>query len=327
MLNRETKISGWPQLPPLKEWDDTCATVHMWTQIIGKIHLAQGPWINHSWGAALYLTTRGLTTSLLPYGTSTFAIELDFVEHKLRITTDDGLMRSFDLEPMPVAVFYRRLMDELKTLGLTIDIYPKPVEVAQAIPFDQDREHSSYDRDVMNRYWRALLQAHRVFNEFRARFTGKVSPVHFFWGSFDLAVTRFSGRTAPKHPGGAPNCANWVMIEAYSHEVSSAGFWPGTSIGEACFYSYAYPEPQGFRSYSIAPKAAYYLPALGEYLLPYEAVRCAVDPDRALLEFLQSTYEAAAELAHWDRKRLEQRGSMPPATRAARRQELNRAKQ
>ena len=316
---------GWPQLPPLRAWEDTCATVHMWAQIVGKIRLAQGPWMNHSWGSALYVTTRGLTTSPLPYETRSFAIDFDFVAHALRITTDDGAERAFGLEPMPVAVFYRRLTEELKALDIEVAILARPVEVMEAIPFDQDRQHASYDAEAMNRYWRALLQVYRVLSEFRARFIGKVSPVHFFWGAFDLAVTRFSGRTAPRHPGGAPNCADWVMVEAYSHEVSSAGFWPGTGVGEASFYAYAYPEPDGFRSYKVKPKAAYYLQELGEYLLPYEAVRTAADPDATLLDFLQTTYEAAAELAHWDRAALEHRGGIPPAMREARRRELSRA--
>lgn len=318
--------TAWPRLPPLREWEHTCATMHMWTQIVGKIRLSQAPWINHSWGAALHVTTRGLTSSPLPYGTRSFAIDLDFVTHALRIITDDGAERSFGLEPMPVAVFYRRLMEALKTLDIEIAIYPRPVEVAESIPFDQDRQHASYDGEAMKCYWQALLQAYRVLGEFRARFIGKVSPVHFFWGAFDLAVTRFSGRTAPRHPGGAPNCADWVMVEAYSHEVSSAGFWPGMGVGEASFYAYAYPEPEGFRSYEIAPGAASYLPALGEYLLPYEAVRAAADPDGMLLDFLQTTYEAAAELAHWDRAALERHGDIPPVARSARRREPGRAK-
>ena len=303
---------AWPRLPPLPDWQDTCTTVHMWTQIAGKIRLVSGPWINHSWGSTLYLTTRGLTTSPLPHGTRTFAIDFDFVGHALRITTGEGAERSFALRPMSVAAFYRRVMEELRALDIRVAIYPKPVEVVEAIPFGEDEQHASYDAAAIHRYWRALLQVNRVFNEFRARFVGKVSPAHFFWGAFDLAVTRFSGRTAPRHPGGAPNCADWVMVEAYSHEVSSAGFWPGTGIGEAAFYAYAYPEPEGFRGYPVKPQAAYFLNELGEYILPYEAVRTAGDPDRTLLDFLQTTYEAAAELARWDRAALERREGVPP---------------
>lgn len=315
---------AWLPLAPLGEWQDTCDTVHMWTQIAGKLRLAQSPWINHSWGATLYLTAHGLTTSPIPYGTRTFAVEFDFVTHALRITADDGADRSFALRLMSVAEFYRRLTDALRDMGIRIAIYARPVEVVEAIPFAEDERHASYDAAAINRYWRVLLQVGRVLNEFRARFVGKVSPVHFFWGAFDLAVTRFSGRTAPMHPGGAPNCADWVMVEAYSHEVSSAGFWPGTGLGEAAFYAYAYPEPPGFRSWRVEPEAAYFMAGLGEFILPYEAVRTAPDPDRALLAFLQGSYEAAAELAHWDRAALE-RECVPAAMAALQRRVVSRA--
>jgi hypothetical protein len=298
--------AAWPELPPLDDWQDTFETVHMWTQIVGKIRLEHAPWINHSWGSALYVTTRGLTTSPIPYEKHTFAIDLDFVGNTLRISTSTGEERSFQLAPMSVATFYRRIMDALGELGIDVEIYPKPVEVPDPIqPFPEDEAHASYDADAVHRFWRALVQADRVFTAFRARFTGKVSPVHFFWGAFDLAVTRFSGRDAPRHPGGVPNCADWVMEEAYSKELSSAGFWPGTGLGEAAFYSYAYPEPDGYREREIAPEAAYYLDDMGEFVLPYEAVRTAEDSDAALLEFLQTTYEAAADLADWDRDALE----------------------
>jgi hypothetical protein len=292
-------------LRPLAEWQDTCETVHMWSQIVGKIRLGLAPWINHSWGSALYVTTRGLTTSPIPHAKCSFAIDFDFVDHRLCISTSGGGGRSFELKPMTVAAFYRETMDALRELGIDVAIFSRPVEVVEAIRFEDDDRHASYDADAMHRFWLALVQVERVFTQFRARFIGKVSPVHFFWGAFDLAVTRFSGRPAPKHPGGAPNCADWVMQEAYSHEVSSAGFWPGTGLGEAAFYAYAYPEPNGFRSHPVEPAAAYFHEALGEFILPYEAVRTANDPTQALLAFLQSTYAAAADRAHWDRAALE----------------------
>ena len=252
------------------------------------------------------MTTRGLTTSPIPYGPRTFALDFDVVDHTLRIHTSAGEERSFPLEPMSVADFYEKTMHTLGDLGIEVEIYPKPVEVPDPIqPFPEDETHASYDADAVHRFWRALVQADRGFTTFRARFTGKVSPVHFFWGAFDLAVTRFSGRDAPKHPGGVPNCADWVMEEAYSKELSSAGFWPGTGLGETAFYSYAYPEPDGHREREIAPEAAYYLDDMGEFVLPYEAVRTAEDPDATLLAFLQSTYEAAADLADWNRDALE----------------------
>ena len=303
---------AWPQLLPLADWQDTLETVHLWTQIVGKIRLEQGPWINHSWGTALYVTTRGLTTSPIPYGKSTFAIDFDFIEHALRITTSTGENRAFALEPMSVAAFYGKTMEALKDLGMEVDIYRKPVEIPDPIqPFPEDETHASYDADAVHRFWRALVQVDRVFTAFRSRFIGKVSPVHFFWGAFDLAVTRFSGDDAPKHPGGAPNCADWVMEEAYSKELSSAGFWPGMGLGEAAFYSYAYPEPDGYRDRAVQPEAADFLDDLGEFVLPYEAVRTADDPDAALLSFLQTTYAAAADLADWDRDALE--GEATPA--------------
>jgi len=303
---------AWPKLPPLADWQDTLETVHLWTQIVGKIRLEQGPWINHSWGAALYVTTRGLTTSPIPYGKSTFAIDFDFTEHALRITTSTGENRAFALEPMSVAAFYGKTMEALKDLGMEVDIYRKPVEIPDPIqPFPEDETHASYDADAVHRFWRALVQVDRVFTAFRSRFIGKVSPVHFFWGAFDLAVTRFSGDDAPKHPGGAPNCADWVMEEAYSKELSSAGFWPGTGLGEAAFYSYAYPEPDGYRDRAVQPEAGDFLDDMGEFVLPYEAVRTADDPDAALLSFLQTTYAAAADLADWDRDALE--GEATPA--------------
>lgn len=297
----------WPALP-LDQWQETYATLHLWSQIVGKIRMSQMPWINHSWHVPLYVTVRGLTTSLIPHGNRAFEIAFDFDDHRLQIDTSDGDRRSFGLTPMPVADFYHKVMRSLAELGIETPIYAKPVELPDPIePFFENKTQAAYDAEAVYRFWRALLQIQRVFTEFRSRFIGKVSPVHFFWGAFDLAVTRFSGRTAPKHPGGAPNCADWVMEEAYSHEVSSAGFWPGAGLGEAAFYAYAYPEPDRFRRFPVRPDAAYFNEDLGEYILPYEAVRTAKQPDEVLLDFLQSTYEAAAELAGWDRNALERK--------------------
>jgi hypothetical protein len=295
----------WPGLP-LDQWQDTYETLHLWSQIVGKIRLSVMPWINHSWHAALHLSATGLTTSIMPYGTRAFEIEFDFVNHQLRITTSTGEHKSFTLESMSVAAFYRKIFQALTELDIDVQIWPMPVEIPDPIqPFSENETQATYDPEAVGRYWSALLQVHRVFTNFRSRFIGKVSPVHFFWGAFDIAVTRFSGRTAPKHSGGVPNCADWVMEEAYSHEVSSAGFWPGAGLGEAAFYSYAYPEPKGFSEYHVLPEAAYYDEGLGEFILPYEAVRTANDPDNALLDFLQTTYEAAADLATWNRSALE----------------------
>ncbi|MCU1258736.1 MAG: hypothetical protein JWO80_1621 [Bryobacterales bacterium] len=295
----------WPTLP-LEAWSDTYATLHMWAQIAGKVRLVQSPWLNHSWHVTFYVTPRGLTTSPIPYGERTFQIEFDFVNHELEIQTSDGRMGGVPLEPQSVAVFYRRLMEELAKLDLPVVIHKKPNEVSDPIPFDQDELHRAYDPKYANRFWRILVQADRVFKEFRTRFIGKVSPVHFFWGALDLAVTRFSGRTAPTHPGGVPNLPDWVAREAYSHEVSSCGFWPGgAAIPYPAFYSYAYPEPPGFPEASVKPAAAFYSSDLREFLLPYDAVRQSESPDRILLEFLQTTYEAAANLAKWDRSSLE----------------------
>jgi hypothetical protein len=300
--------AAWPVLPPLDAWRETFTTVHMWSQIVGKIRLAFAPPINHWWGSTLYVTTNGLTTSPIAFGTRAFAIDFDFVEHALRISTSDGKERRFPLAPMAVADFYGKTMGALRELDIDVHIFTRPVEVMDAIRFEEDRRHASYDREPVHLFWRALVQAERVLTEFRSRFIGKVSPVHFFWGAFDLAVTRFSGRTAPKHPGGVPNCADWVMVDAYSHEVSSAGFWPGGGLGdreEAAFYAYAYPQPARFPEYPVEPPGAYFHARLGEFVLPYETVRTASDPDQTLLAFLQSTYEAAAMLAGWDRSSLE----------------------
>ena len=296
----------WPELPSLSDWKDTCATVHLWTQVVGKVRLEVGPDLNHWWGVALYVTPRGLTTGPMPSASGTFQIDFDFIAHALHVITSDGRSQSFDLEPMSVAEFYRRTMDALDALGLDVSIWPVPVELPEVTPFEEDEQHASYDADAVHAFWRALVAADRVFTAFRARFLGKSSPSHFFWGAFDLAVTRFSGRPAPKHPGGYPNVADWVMHEAYSHEVASAGFWPGTGgLGEAAFYAYAYPTPDGFADADVEPEAAYFFGDLGEFVLPYEAVRTTDDPDAALMAFLESTYAATADLAGWDRAALE----------------------
>ena len=296
----------WPELAPTAAWADTLATLHRWVQIIGKIRMEKTPLVNHWWNVPLYVTPRGLTTSPIPHRGHRFQIDLDLLDHRLHVTSSWGEARAFALEPMSVAAFYRRLFGALEELGIDARIWTLPVEIADpVVPFPDDEAHAAYDADAVARFWRALLQADRVFSDFRARFLGKVSPVHFFWGAFDLAVSRFSGREAPPHPGGAPHLGAWVMEEAYSHEVSSAGFWPGGEIGEAAFYAYAYPAPDGFEASAVEPEAAAYHAGLGEFILPYEAVRTAGDPDAALLAFLQTTYAAAADLADWDRRALE----------------------
>ncbi len=301
----------WPPLP-LDDWQDTYDTLHRWTQVVGKVRLEGTPWVNHSWHVPLYVTARGLSTGLIP-SHGGFEVEFDFVEHQLRIATTGGERRQFALEPMTVAAFYASFMEALDGLGIRVDILARPVELETATPFADDTEHASYDADAAHRHWRVLVQAHRVFTDFRSRFLGKSSPVHFFWGAFDLAVTRFSGRDAPPHPGGVPNCADWVMEEAYSRELASAGFWPGAGLGEAAFYAYAYPAPDGYKGAAVEPDAAYFHDDLGEFVLPYEAVRAADDPDAVLLAFLQSTYAAAADLADWDRDRLERQPPPPPS--------------
>jgi hypothetical protein len=305
----------WPSLP-YEEWKDTYATLHLFTQIVGKVKLMLMPWTNHSWHAALYLTARGLSTGPVPYGMRTLQIAFDFIDHELRIQTADGAIRTLPLHPQPVAGFYRDVLDTLGQLGLPVKIVPVPNEIPDAIPCDQDTIHASYDADYANRCWHAMLHAHRVLSRFRARFLGKCSPVHFFWGSFDLAVTRFSGRRAPPHPGGVPNLPDWVAREAYSHEVSSVGFWPGgPALPTPVFYSYAYPAPPGFATAPVLPEGAYYHAELGEFVLPYELVRNAQSPDEMLMDFCQSTYEAAANLGHWNRAELE----FAPERRTARR--------
>ena len=295
-----SRAEDWPTLPPVA-WEDPRTTLHMCTQIIGKIRLAQAPMTNHWWQVPLYVTSSGLTTSPIPHGARTFQIDLDFIEHSLRISVDDGSRECFGLRPRSVADLYAELMTRMRSLGLDVRIWTMPCEIEHPIRFEDDHQHAAYDAEFANRFWRVLIQADRVLTAFRARFLGKVSPVHFFWGSFDLAVTRFSGRRAPVHPG-APNVADKVTREAYSHEVSSAGFWPGVAgLSDPVFYAYAYPEPAGFAQAAVAPAAASYNSTFGEFLLPYEAVRQATAPDDLLLEFLQSTYEAAADLGRWDR--------------------------
>ena len=297
----------WPELP-LEAWSETCATLHMWTQIVGKVRLTQTPWVNHSWHVTLYVTARGLTTSTIPYGMRAFQIDFDFVDHRLTVSSSDGRTGGFALEPQPVAAFYAQLMQALEKLDLTVKIQRKPNEVVDAIRFDRDETHRSYDREYVNRYWRILVQSDRIFTTFRARFVGKCSPVHYFWGAPDLAVTRFSGRGAPQHPGGVPNLPDWIAQEAYSHEVSSCGFWPGGGpIPHAAFYSYTYPEPSGYSATPVKPGSAFYSTDLHEFILPYDAVRLSPSPDETLLEFLQTTYDAAANLAKWDRNFLERR--------------------
>ena len=295
----------WPELP-LSGWRDTCATLQLWTQIVGKIRLTLTPWLNHSWHVALYVTSRGLSTSSSPDGARSFEIEFDFIDHRLKISTSDGAGRQFALAGHSVASFHAAVMAALAELGIRVVIDEMPNELPDPIKFSEDTHHASYDGDAVRRFFRILVTTDRVFKQFRTGFLGKASPVHFFWGSFDLAVTRFSGRRAPRHPGGVPHLPDDVASEAYSHEVSSAGFWPGGgAIDYPAFYSYAYPEPAGFRATKVRPDAAFFSEALGEFVLPYDAVRTAANPDRALLDFLESTYQAAAVAASWDRKSLE----------------------
>ena len=296
----------WPELP-YAAWKDTRATLHLWTQMVGKVRLALTPWLNHSWHVTLYVTARGLTTSPIPWQVGSFQIDFDFIDHVLWVRTSDGHFRQLMLKPMSVAEFYADVMIVLRELGIAVQIRAMPCEIADCIPFEQDTVHAAYDPDYVNRFWRVLLAASDVFAHFRTGFLGKASPVHFFWGSFDLAVTRFSGRTAPPHPGGVPHLPNTVAQEAYSQEVSSAGFWPGGGgpIDYAAFYSYAYPAPEGFSAARVLPKQAFFSKQLGEFLLPYDAMRTAREPDAALLEFLQSTYDAAADLGKWNRKALD----------------------
>jgi hypothetical protein len=302
-----TPAEVWPELN-YADWKDTCASLHMWFQIVGKVRLVQTPWTNHSWHVTLYVTARGLTTSPIPHGTDTFEIRFDFIDHQLRILKSDGGERSIELKPRSVADFYKSVMGALDELKLPVKIDVVPNEIPNPIPFDQDEQHRSYDPEYANRFWRVLVQTDRVFKEFRSRFCGKCSPVHLFWGAPDLAVTRFSGRAAPKHPGGIPHLPDAITREAYSQEVSSLGFWPGAeAMPMAIFYSYAYPEPTGFSEAKVKPDAASYNAQFHEYVLPYEAVRTAKSPEAVLLEFAQSTYDAASQLGNWDRAALEEK--------------------
>jgi hypothetical protein len=305
MSNPKSLSDPWPELP-YAAWRATSETLQLWTQIVGKIRLARTPWLNHSWHVALYVTARGLTTSPIPDGARSFQIDFDFIDHSLQISTSDGRQRQLPLVAQSVAAFYSAVMAALAELGINVEIDDKPNELPDPIRFGEDHVHASYDPDAAHRFWQVLRQTDRVFAQFRTAFLGKSSPVHFFWGSFDLAVTRFSGRSAPRHPGGVPNLPDAVVQEAYSHEVSSAGFWPGGgAIEYPAFYSYSYPEPEGFRATRIKPDTAFFSEQLGEFILPYDAMRTAADPDKALLDFLQSTYEAAANAAKWDRAALE----------------------
>ena len=303
-MSESTEI--WPSLP-LDEWRDTYATLHMWTQVVGKIRLACATPVNHWWHVPLYVTCRGLSTSPVPHGARRFQVDFDFIDHRLTIATSDGATESFPLQPQCVAEFYAEIIARLHALGLPLRIWTMPVEVPEPVPFERDRRHCAYDRDHAHRLWRILAQADRVLTAFRARFVGKASPVHFFWGSFDLAVTRFSGRIAPPHPG-ARYIADRVTREAYRDEVSSCGFWPGgAGMEQPVFYSYAYPAPPGFAAATVRPDAAFWSRDFGEFLLPYDAVRRAASPDETLLDFLQGTYDAAATLGGWDRAALERK--------------------
>jgi hypothetical protein len=295
-----TLDQAWPALP-LAEWQDTCATLHMWTQIVGKVRLELSPLINHWWEVPFYVTARGLTTSPIPYGTGVFEVNFDFLDHKLDLQTSWGDTATIRLVPRSVAEFYHEFMETLHSLGIEVEIWPMPVEIPNPIRFDQDHTHAAYDADYAHRFWRILVTVDIILKEFRGRFIGKDSPVHFFWGSFDLAVSRFSGRPAPERPGTDP-----ITREAYSHEVSSAGFWPGGGdVNGAAFYSYTLPEPPGFRDQPIRPQKAFYHPPLHEFLLMYDDIRASEFPREDLLDFLQTSYEAGANLAQWDRERLE----------------------
>jgi Family of unknown function (DUF5996) len=290
----------WPSLP-LESWEDTRATLHMWTQIVGKVRLALTPLVNHWWNVPLYVSARGLTTSSMSYENVVFELEFDFVDHQLVLKSSDGSVKKLPLAPRSVADFYKECMSMLRAEDINVSIWKMPVEIANPVPFDQDHVHASYDPEAVRKFWRILASSNTVFQDFRSRFIGKSSPVHFFWGSFDLAVSRFSGRRAPERPN-----TDRITREAYSHEVSSVGFWPGSGdVKEAAFYSYASPEPEGFKEYRAGPDAASYRKELGEFLLPYQAVRRLSSPSAALLDFCQTTYEGAATLAKWDRAALE----------------------
>jgi len=300
-----TGAGRWPSIP-VAAWSDTRDTLQLYTQVVGKVRMANEPLLNHWWNVPLYVSAQGLTTSVMPHPTGpAFQIDFDFLDHRLDVVTVTGQRRSLDLIPRTVADFHAAVMTMLDELGVSTEIWPVPVEIPDAIPFADDDVHAAYDADAVRRFWRALVEMERVLKVFRNRFVGKSSPVHLFWGALDLAQTRFSGRTAPPHPGGAPNCGPAVMLEAYSHEVSSCGYWPGPPGEEGVFYAYAYPEPPGYRDTPVTPDGARWEDDLGEFVLPYELVRTAADPDALLLDFLQSTYDAAASTGAWDRTALE----------------------
>jgi Family of unknown function (DUF5996) len=294
---------AWPELT-LSQWEGTRDTLHLWTQIVGKVRLSLAPMVNHWWQVPLYVSARGLTTSLMYAGERGLEMEFDFLDHRLDLWTTDGQTRAVALEPRSVADFYSATLAALTEVGMSAPMLARPVETAEAVPFPEDTQPRPYDPAAARRFWLALVQASRVMGVFRARYIGKVSPVHFFWGAADLAVSRLSGHSAPRHPGGVPNCADWVQELAYSHEVSSCGFWPGGS-DEGSFYAYAYPAPDGFAEWPVQPSVAYFDGQRGEYILPYASVRAAADPDELLLQFFQSTYDAAATLGKWDRPSLE----------------------
>ncbi|MGI8481579.1 MAG: DUF5996 family protein [Chthoniobacterales bacterium] len=311
-ISDSERAQFWPALH-FESWKATAETLHMWTQIVGKVRLTLAPWVNHSWHVTLYVTPRGLTTSAIPHGLHTFEIQFDFVDHELRVLKHSGDLRVIKLISLSVAEFYQVLMETLVELKLPVKIDLTPNEITDPIRFDQDNKHRSYDPEYANRFWRVLVQSDRVFTKFRSRFCGKCSPVHFFWGSFDLAVTRFSGRPAPPHPGGIPHLPDVITREAYAQEVSSLGFWPGNAASPTpVFYSYAYPEPAGFAQVEVQPREALYLAQMHEFILPYESVRTAKSPDEALLEFAQSTYDAASTIGRWDREALDERKLNPP---------------
>jgi hypothetical protein len=317
MLKTET---AWPKLS-LDEWAPTQTTLHRWTQIVGKTRLALAPMQNHWWQVVLYVTDRGLTTSPMPYHGGTFDISFDFVGHRLVALTSDGDERSIPLVARSVADFYAEYMSMLHSLDIDVKLWPVPVEMGDALPFPDDKTNASYDAGAAHRCWQILVNADRVFKDFRGRFLGKSSPSHFWWGGFDLANTRFSGRTAPEYTGAIPNCPSYVMREGYSHECFSAGWWPGTvgsPVAEPAFYAYSYPEPPGFDTASVQPDGAYYQLQMREWVLPYESVRSSSDPDHALFEFLQTAYEAAANLGKWDRSALERPAGWTPPPSAAR---------
>ena len=305
MEKEQLRQNGWPELK-FEFLSDTIATVQLWTQIVGKIRLKNSPWLNHSWHVTLYVSSCGLTTGSIPYERGIFELTFDFHNHRLVISTSEGGSEKIDLYPRTVASFYKEVFNKLETLDIHVKIYAKPNEIDPAIPFEEDEVHQAYDKEQINLFWKALVKIEPVFSRFRARFAGKCSRVHFFWGAFDLAVTRFSGREAPKHQGGAPNMPLVVMQEAYSHEVSSAGFWPGSeAFPQAAFYSYCYPTPAAFGEQTAEPKEAFFSKEMGEFFLPYEVVRQSSNPEEVLMQFLQSTYEAAATTAKWDREALE----------------------